>query len=203
MWIWGRGGNRKGSGKEWGYRIQNTDTRYRCRTQDMDIRASRASKGILYTIRHRHTCTCTQTEKSTHPHRCTHTEASTGSYMSANAYIPEQEGTAELHSLTCRLTQGLSKCRRKVVCDACTGHHMTQDDSDGSLEGAGFLCKTRMWGCWEERTEMSVSDPKKERMGLSQRKAPRGTEEGRKKQIPRTQQLLPSEEGWRLRIQPG
>lgn len=123
--------------------------------------------------------------------------------MSANAYIPEQEGTAELHSLTCRLTQGLSKCRRKVVCDACTGHHMTQDDSDGSLEGAGFLCKTRMWGCWEERTEMSVSDPKKERMGLSQRKAPRGTEEGRKKQILRTQQLLPSEEGWRLRVQPG
>lgn len=50
----------------------------------------------------------------------------------------------------------------------------TQDDSDGSLEGAGFLCKTRMWGCWEERTEMSVSDPKKERMGLSQRKAPLG-----------------------------
>lgn len=22
----------------------------------------------------------------------------------------------------------------------------TQDDSDGSLEGAGFLCNTRMWG---------------------------------------------------------
>lgn len=39
-----------------------------------------------------------------------------------------------------------------------------RDDADESLEGPGSLCKTRMWGCWEERTEMSVSDPKKERL---------------------------------------
>lgn len=50
---------------------------------------------------------------------------------------------------------------------------------------------------------MSDSDPKKERRGLSQRKAPQGTAEGRKKQIPRTQQLLPSGKGQGLRVQPG
>lgn len=54
------------------------------------------------------------------------------------------------------------------------------DDADESLEGTGSLCKTRMWGCWEERTEMSVSDPKKERVWGEPEKAPWGTEEGRK-----------------------
>lgn len=87
--------------------------------------------------------------------------------------------------------------------DAMCYYTETQDDSDGSLESAGFLCKTRMWGCWEERTEMSVSDPEKERMGLSQRKAPWGTEEGRKKQIPRAQQLLLSGRGQGMGVQPG
>lgn len=50
---------------------------------------------------------------------------------------------------------------------------------------------------------MSASDPEKEKMGLSQRKAPWGTEEGRKKQIPRAQQLLLSGRGQGMGVQPG
>lgn len=63
MWIWGRGENRNGSGKEWGHRIQ--DTEYRCRIQDTDVRASRASKSILYTVRLRHMCTYKHRDKHT------------------------------------------------------------------------------------------------------------------------------------------
>lgn len=48
--------------------------------------------------------------------------------------------------------------------DATYYYTETCDDPEESLEGSGSLCETRMWGCWEERTKMSVSDPKKERM---------------------------------------
>lgn len=72
VWVWGRGGDREGSDKGWGCRMQNTETRYRYRAQDTDVRASGASKGIADIDTN--TCTYTQTQRRAHTHTGAHTQ---------------------------------------------------------------------------------------------------------------------------------
>lgn len=73
-----------------GYRIQNTDAEYRIQMSEQ------AEPQRAFCIQSdTDTCAHTNTETSTHPYRCTHTEASTGSYVSADAHachLPLEEG---------------------------------------------------------------------------------------------------------------